>query len=422
VRKILCIAAALWTGAAFFTAPVRADLGFPDYVKLPPQIQINPDQNLIKEDLAEVEFQVDAAGKMVTQRGRHYVRWLDYKPAAGEPAPGYYNGTEGRIYQAIQTVFARGGWQLVYASEDKSYFTLRLKKDGTDTWAKVKMDAPQAQVNLEIIEVGSAANKLVLPPPAAQPEKFGDNADIPYLPPYPGSTRKGGGRSDGPLEVTEPGKAGGEPLLVGTGVVARSYQGPSTLSQLQFVAEYRSALTQAGWKVVYPTDATAANAAAVIGHYTKNGRDIWARIFYEYGASVAYSVADVGAEDWAARFDKDCHLPLYGVFFDFNQSTLKPESEPVLTKVANLLKAKPSVGVELQGHTDNVGGDDSNLKLSNARAASVKQWLTQHGIAGDRLAAKGYGKTQPVTGNDSAEGRARNRRVELVKVGCKASR
>ncbi len=415
--------AALCAGLWILTSPLRADLGFPEYVKFPPQIQIDPDQSLVHEDLGEVEFPVDASGgKMATKKGHHYVRWLAYKPAAGEPAPGYYNGTEERIFKAMQAVFTRNGWQMVYVSEDKSNFSMHLTKAGTDAWAKVKMDAPQAQVNLEIIEMGSAANKLTLSPPAAQPEKFGDNADIPYLPPYPGSTRKGEGHAEGPLDITEPGKAGGEPVLVGTGVLSRSYQGPTTLSQLQFIADYREAFTKAGWKVLYPTDATAAHAGSVIAHYAKNGRDVWAKVFYEYGANLSYSVADVGGENWAAKFDKDCHLPLYGVFFDFNQSVLKPESEPVLAKVAALLQARPALPVELQGHTDNVGADDANLKLSNARAAAVKLWLTQHGLAADRLTSKGFGETRPVADNKSPEGRAKNRRVELVNPACSAGR
>ncbi len=417
-KRALLVLAVLSAGLS--TSSVRADLGFPDSVKLPPQIQIDPDQQLIHEDLGEAEFPADAAGtKNVTRRGIHYVRWLAYKPAAGEPAPGYYNGTEGRIYNAIQGTLSKAGWQTVSVSEDKSTFTLRLVKDGREAWLKVRMDAPQAQVNLELIESGAAAAKLELPAPGNTPEKIGDNADIPYLPPYPGSSRKGGGHADGPLDLLELGQ-GGEPVLVGHGVLTRSYQGPSTLSKLQFVEQYRDALTRAGWKVLYPA-AGKADAASVVGHYVKNGRDIWARLVYEYGASLWYTIADVGAEDWAAKLDKDCHLPLYGVLFDFNKSTLKPESEPVLAKAADLLKSK-AFAVEVQGHTDNVGTDAYNLQLSEARAASVKLWLTQHGVAADRLTSKGYGKSQPVADNGTDEGRAKNRRVELVKAGCKPAR
>ncbi|MES1244913.1 MAG: OmpA family protein [Acidobacteriota bacterium] len=423
MRTLPRLSVVLLAGAWLATSPARADLGFPDSVKLPPQIQVDPDQSLIQEDMAEAEFPADASGsKTVTKRGRHYARWFVYKPAAGEPAPGYYNGTEGRIYNAIQPLFARGGWQTVWTSDDKSSFSMRLAKGGMEAWAKVRMDAPQAQVFLEVIETGSAAAKLELPAPAAAPEKIGDNADIPYLPPYPGSTRKGGGRDDGPLILPELAKAGGEPAAVGQGVLSRSYQGPKTLSKLQFVADYRDALTRAGWKVLYPaTDAQAAEAGTLVAHYAKNGRDVWAHLFYEYGASLSYTIADVGAEDWAAKLDRDCRLPLYGVLFDFNKSSLKPDSEPVLAKAASLLKAK-AFTVEVQGHTDNVGADAYNLQLSEARAASVKAWLVQHGVAADHLSSKGYGKTQPVADNGSDEGRAKNRRVELVKAGCKPAR
>jgi outer membrane protein OmpA-like peptidoglycan-associated protein len=112
-------------------------------------------------------------------------------------------------------------------------------------------------------------------------------------------------------------------------------------------------------------------------------------------------------------------LPLYGVTFDFNKATIKPESEAVLTRAASVLKETTGFAVEVQGHTDNVGGDDYNQKLSQARAESVRQWLGVHGTDAARLSAKGYGKAQPVADNNSDFGRAKNRRVELVRVGCR---
>ena len=73
----------------------------------------------------------------------------------------------------------------------------------------------------------------------------------------------------------------------------------------------------------------------------------------------------------------------------------------------------------VEGHTDNVGGGDYNQKLSDARAASVRNWLVPHGIEAARLTSKGYGKSSPVADNSSDLGRARNRRVELAKLGCR---
>lgn len=403
-----------------FLSSARADLGFPDYVKFPAQIVIDPDQKLIKENVAEEEFATDQAGAtMAVRRGAHYQRWFKYKPAAGEPAPGYYNGTEERIFKAVQAPLAAAGWQLIFVSEGKDAFTMRLSRNGKESWLAFKMDAPQAQLNANMIEIGSGASTLTLPPPAAKAEKIADKDDLPYLPPYPGSARKGAGHASGPMSITRPG-TNEEAVLVGNGVTTRSYQGPSTLSKLQFVSEYRQALLNAGWQVIYPAnEAEVKDFGSLAAHYTRDGRDIWAVLFYEYGANLSYSVTDVGAEDWAAKLDKECHLPLYGVLFDFNKASLKPESDSMLTKVAGLMKTRADLNAEIEGHTDNVGGDDYNIKLSDARAASVRGWLTQHGIAAQRLSSKGYGKTRPVADNGNDQGRALNRRVEIAKLGCK---
>ncbi|MDE0856552.1 MAG: OmpA family protein, partial [Nevskia sp.] len=105
---------------------------------------------------------------------------------------------------------------------------------------------------------------------------------------------------------------------------------------------------------------------------------------------------------------------LNGVFFDFNKDTLKPESESTLRSALAAIKGTPALAIEVQGHTDNVGGDDYNMKLSDARANTVMRWLVANGIPAAQLSAKGYGKTRPVASNDTDDGRARNRRVELA--------
>lgn len=405
--------------AALVAAVAHADLGFPDYVKFPPQIVINPDQTLIKEALADAEFEsTKAGGPNVTKRGAHYARWYAYKPAAGEPALGYYNGSEERILKAIQTSLTPLGWQTVYVADNKGAAVWTLKRDGKEIWMRMKMDAPQAQVNFELIEIGGAANTLVHNPPAVRPENIGDNDAIPYLTPYPGSKLLGGGRANGPLDVTIAFKAGSEAPVAGQSTLTRNYQGPGGLSRLQFVRDNREALVKAGWSVLYPAE-NETEAGGLVARYNKNGRDIWARLSYEYGANLWYSIADIAGDDWVAKLDTDCRLPLYGVTFDFNKATIKPESETVLTRAASVLKEKVGFPVEVQGHTDNVGGDDYNQKLSQARADSVKLWLSSHGTDAARLSSKGYGKTQPVAENSSDFGRAKNRRVELVKAGCK---
>jgi outer membrane protein OmpA-like peptidoglycan-associated protein len=106
----------------------------------------------------------------------------------------------------------------------------------------------------------------------------------------------------------------------------------------------------------------------------------------------------------------------YGIYFDFNKDTLKPESEPVLKEIAQAMTDNPDWKLTVEGHTDNIGGDTYNLDLSKRRAAAVKQALvTQYNIAPDRLLTGGFGASRPIETNDTLEGRARNRRVELVR-------
>jgi len=122
----------------------------------------------------------------------------------------------------------------------------------------------------------------------------------------------------------------------------------------------------------------------------------------------------------AAAMAKDIsstgHVALYGIYFDTDKVDLKPESQPTLQEIATLLKQDPSLRLYIVGHTDNVGGFDYNIDLSERRAAAVVKELTaKHGIAGARLKPAGVGMLAPVAPNDSEQGRAKNRRVELVK-------
>jgi OOP family OmpA-OmpF porin len=118
------------------------------------------------------------------------------------------------------------------------------------------------------------------------------------------------------------------------------------------------------------------------------------------------------------RVDGDgCPIPkvvrLEGVTFEFNKTRLRPDSQTILNWVVGIMKKYPDMQVELAGYTDSIGGVAYNLKLSQARAESVKGYLIEQGVDASRIQAKGYGKDNPVASNDTDEGRERNRRVEL---------
>ena len=105
---------------------------------------------------------------------------------------------------------------------------------------------------------------------------------------------------------------------------------------------------------------------------------------------------------------------LNNIFFDFNKSTLRPESFPELDRVVKMLNDNPTMVIELGGHTDNIGSAEYNYKLSDERANSVLEYILLKGIAAIRLSARGYGKDKPVATNDTDEGRQLNRRVEFT--------
>jgi outer membrane protein OmpA-like peptidoglycan-associated protein len=105
------------------------------------------------------------------------------------------------------------------------------------------------------------------------------------------------------------------------------------------------------------------------------------------------------------------------VLFDFNKYTLKPGAREKMAKVSGILLAYPGLKLQLEGHTDSVGGDDYNLKLSQQRADAVRDFLADQGVAPANVTSVGLGKSDPVASNDTNEGRQQNRRVELVVSG-----
>jgi OOP family OmpA-OmpF porin len=158
---------------------------------------------------------------------------------------------------------------------------------------------------------------------------------------------------------------------------------------------------------------------------TNGGKEIWTQVDTAWGRGYVLTIVEkqamvqevvASAELFQAGLKATGHVEVPGIYFDTGKSELKPESDAAVAEVAKLVKADPTLKVYVVGHTDNVASLDLNTKLSQARADAVVQaLLAKHGIAASRLIGRGAGPLAPVASNDSEDGRARNRRVELVK-------
>lgn len=126
---------------------------------------------------------------------------------------------------------------------------------------------------------------------------------------------------------------------------------------------------------------------------------------------------EVDADALVGEIEKSGRVAVYGINFATGKADINPDSASVLAEVAGVLAKRPDWKLRIEGHTDNVGNAKANLDLSQRRAQSVKDWLVKkHGVAADRLTTQGFGATVPVGDNRTDEGKAKNRRVELVKL------
>lgn len=126
------------------------------------------------------------------------------------------------------------------------------------------------------------------------------------------------------------------------------------------------------------------------------------------------SVGFLDASAMKKALDTDGHVALY-INFDIDKATLRPDSQPIIDEINKLLAANGSLKLSIEGHTDSTGSPEHNRELSSARARSVLGALVGLGIDASRLSSKGFGPDKPIASNTSVEGRAANRRVELVK-------
>jgi OmpA-OmpF porin, OOP family len=400
LRTILALASA----TLFLVLASRATVAQQTAPQIPPQLSFLPSlgdvrKNIEYEKWGEYKFPPNDTAK----RGQHWTLLVNLK------AP-----TDRQVtWATFKPTFLKYGWTVVKEfGTGSTVVTVSFVQNGVEAWATVDM-LPGPVVKIDMVLVGPVPITLTLAVPAATPEKMTmAKGDFPYLAPMPGSKFHSGSQDPSPFWVLPKGASQKE--MVAPTSLVRSYSLPG-VSNLMFMTVYRDALTKTGWEIV---EQFMGADASLTAHYAKDGHNIWAML-HNNSDGYTIAVADTGS-DLSASLAKTCHVALYGVLFDFNKSTLQSTSDAALQQVANLLTADKTLKLEVQGHTDNVGIDTYNQKLSEDRAHSVVVWLTAHGVAIDRLTSKGFGKTMPVADNSTDPGRATNRRVEIADPRCTA--
>lgn len=277
--------------------------------------------------------------------------------------------------------------------------------------------------------------------------------DEKLLPPYPGSDETRSEAVDHeaftiPLGPTKNGKLTKSRSLEGRRT-ALEYRTPGGRTSLEVFRNYEAALKKAGFSIAFACRGSSQRVAELpdcgeqigdAGGFSYwpsgenlylaarkevDGRELWVsldvsgpyqKIFVLRPKPMEMDKVTVDAAALKNTLEEEGHVAVYGILFDVNKADLKPGSAPALAEVAKLLKASPALSIYVVGHTDGVGGLEANLDLSRRRAdAVVKELVEKHAVAAKRLSPQGVGPLVPLATNGAEPGRARNRRVDLVK-------
>ncbi|HEN20793.1 MAG TPA: OmpA family protein, partial [Desulfobacteraceae bacterium] len=192
------------------------------------------------------------------------------------------------------------------------------------------------------------------------------------------------------------------------------------ITRLEFFENFKAAALEQGGKVEYEDP----KGVLVFTVPRDDGGLTWCQVETTTLGQTYLTIVDeqpfkksltFGPAEMKAALDKDGRLILYDILFDYDKATLQQSSDTQLQHIVTLMLENPALRMEVQGHTDGQGGDEYNLGLSQRRAETVVAYLNLFGISADRIYAKGYGESEPVDTNETEEGRAKNRRVELVR-------
>jgi OmpA-OmpF porin, OOP family len=204
-------------------------------------------------------------------------------------------------------------------------------------------------------------------------------------------------------------------------------EGAQKSSVIQISRNYANAVRNMGGTVLFEGASQNAECAdnnglqMIVGKVIKDGNELWVEVASLAGDDYYLTIVlkelmkqDVTASAMFEALNRDGHIALY-INFDTGKSVVKPESQPIIEQIVQMMKSNPDLKIGVEGHTDNVGTPATNKTLSEARAKSVVSAIVAQGITAERLSPAGYGQDKPIGDNNTEEGRAKNRRVELVK-------
>ena len=262
--------------------------------------------------------------------------------------------------------------------------------------------------------------------------------DLPFVPRYPGSVRVDYNYEEyaafdmqtrcPTCPYTENKSVEGKHYFI-------QYEVHGSMSQLQILRNYENAWKSKGWKIQGPANVQNTDQP-VTAEKVDIQSDIWVEVLvnsnvpkdsegksvFIYDVNVIEiakmeQVIEIDETAMKKQLDSAGKVVLHGINFDTGKAAIKPESKPLLDEIGKLLNDNKDLKLSIEGHTDNVGNKAMNQKLSEQRAAAVKNDLVSNSkIDPNRLVTKGFGDTKPIADNGTDDGKAQNRRVELVKI------
>lgn len=344
----------------------------------------------------------DDADQEITVTG-HYC-YQAYYPKEGAPTMSALE-----IQTNFRTQLPQAGAQITWTDGSNTY--AKLAKGGSELWIRVY----GSESSIEVTTVEKAARKQVLTAPSGKDYRL-----LGHMPTFEPSGEVRERNFDEATFLAHSGDGNDREVTVQGKLYNVNYsprEGAAPVSSLDIQENYQTALKNAGAEITW-TDGSN-TYARLLDH----GTAVWIRVYgVESGIEVTAveekpfqaSIQPPQASALKAALDAQGRVALY-INFDFAKATLAADAKPVIAQVLALLQGDAALKLAVEGHTDDVGTDAANQKLSEQRAQAVVAALVQGGIAADRLSAAGFGAGKPVADNTTSEGRAKNRRVELVK-------